>query len=172
MKHVVRSHKSPVIIPGIVAGKPGQDQNPVCYDPQTDVFYVGDDSYKFVRQRSKLALHKIVDGKVDCDNWVAADLEWVREEGDGKTRSQAVGSESLQDRKIRPSYIGIPSNRGGASNPSWTDLPLFLAYLSVHGATHACVDPFHGVEWYYQKHGFDYNEQTQYWERSLPKVGV
>ena len=169
----MRSQRNSIPIPSIVAGKPGQKQNQVYYLPDEDLYGVGDEKYKFVRQNDKLALHKVVDGGVDRKNWIASDLVWVKEEDGWYAGTEALESREISGKKIEVKAIGLLQNKVGDWRLlKWTKLPLFLAYLATQGATHACTTLVEDMEAYYFSQGFSYNDKSQFWERSLPKVEI
>jgi len=70
-------------------------------------------------------------------------------------------------------FIGIEANRKGFLDaPPRTVLPLFLSFLAVQGATHACANNPGRAESYYNELGFVYNQRTGFMEKKLPRVKV
>ena len=162
--------RAPVIIPKIEAGRKGQRQK-ITFNPATNRFIVAGEEFVFERRDSKLTLFRVVDGKKDTSNWIAADLLVVVGEKDRK-----LEGETIDGKGIHLASIGIMSNR---SNLLETDgrrpfgerkaLPLFLSYLTLKGATHAYArDP--NIRRYYEQNGYAWNPRVKAFEKILPRM--
>ncbi|MDP6671001.1 MAG: hypothetical protein QGI60_04250 [archaeon] len=162
--------QAPVIIPKIVAGRKGQ-RHQITFNPATNRFIVAGEEFVFERRDSKLTLFRVVGGKKDPSNWIAADLLVVLGEKDRK-----LESETIDGKKIHLSSIGIMSNR---SNLLETDgrrpfgerrvLPLFLSYLTLKGATHAYARA-PNIRTYYEQNGYGWNPRVNAFEKALPRM--
>ena len=152
-----------VVVPDIKVGKPGGEKE-IRYNRSTGLFEVGGEEYRFEMDRpnSRLCLYRVVDGRTLRRDWIAANLKVV----EGKENERYLFHEGIKGKRIRLQELGWGVNAGGLQTPKRTKLPLFLAWLKLNGATHACAKEISKVK-IYEGGGYRFNEGLGIWEREL-----